>query len=128
VGGVTAALAAGASVILKPAPQVLRIAEVFVEAMREAGVGEDLLQLVNADEDEAGKRLISHSDVESVILTGASETAQLFRSWAPRRSSRRRSPERTPSSSPRQRTRTWPWRIFTSPPSATLVRSAPRPP
>lgn len=85
VGGVTAALAAGAAVILKPAPQVLRIAEVFVEAMREAGVGEDLLQLVNADEDEAGKRLISHPDVESVILTGASETAQLFRSWDPRK-------------------------------------------
>ena len=84
VGGVLAALAAGSAVILKPAPQVLRIAEVFVEAMRDAGVPEDLLQLVNADEADAGKRLISHPDVDSVILTGASETAQLFRGWKPR--------------------------------------------
>ncbi|WP_459612554.1 proline dehydrogenase family protein [Corynebacterium urogenitale] len=84
VGGCLAALAAGGCVILKPAPQVLRIAEVFVECMREAGVGEDLLQLVNADEGDAGKRLISHPDVESVILTGASETAKLFRGWKPK--------------------------------------------
>lgn len=84
VGGCLAALAAGGCVILKPAPQVLRIAEVFVDIMREAGVTEDLLQLVNADEADAGKRLISHPDVESVILTGASETAKLFRGWKPR--------------------------------------------
>ena len=84
VGGCLAALAAGGCVILKPAPQVLRIAEVFVECMREAGVGEDLVQLVNADEADAGKRLVSHPDVESVILTGASETAKLFRGWKPK--------------------------------------------
>lgn len=84
VGGCLAALAAGGCVILKPAPEVLRIAEVFVDIMREAGVTEDLLTLVNADEEDAGKRLISHPDVESVILTGASETAKLFRGWKPK--------------------------------------------
>ncbi|WKD61288.1 Bifunctional protein PutA [Corynebacterium ciconiae DSM 44920] len=83
MGGVFAALAAGSAVIIKPAPQVLRCAEVAVEALREAGIGEDILQLVNADEGEAGKRLISHEDVDSVILTGASDTAKLFRSWKP---------------------------------------------
>ncbi|WP_151528696.1 MULTISPECIES: proline dehydrogenase family protein [Corynebacterium] len=83
MGGVFAALAAGSAVIIKPAPQALRCAEVAVEALREAGIGEDILQLVDADEDEAGKRLIAHEDVESVILTGASDTAELFRSWKP---------------------------------------------
>lgn len=84
VGGCLAALAAGGCVILKPAPEVLRIAEVFVDIMRSAGVTEDHLQLVNADEADAGQRLISHPDVESVILTGASETAKLFRGWKPK--------------------------------------------
>ena len=41
------------------------------------------MQLVRADEGEAGKALISHPDMDSVILTGASETAKLFRSWKP---------------------------------------------
>ncbi|WCZ36089.1 Bifunctional protein PutA [Corynebacterium heidelbergense] len=77
-------LAAGACVLLKPAPQVLRIAEVFVDVLRSAGITEDMLQLVNTDEADAGKRLVSHDNVDSVILTGASETARLFRSWKPR--------------------------------------------
>ncbi|MEJ5927944.1 bifunctional proline dehydrogenase/L-glutamate gamma-semialdehyde dehydrogenase [Corynebacterium sp. H128] len=83
MGGVFAAIAAGARVILKPAPQTLRCAEVAVAALREAGISEDLLQLVNANEAEAGKRLISHEDVDAVVLTGASDTAKLFRSWRP---------------------------------------------
>lgn len=83
VGGCMAALAAGACVIIKPAPQTLRIAEIFVEALRDAGITEDMLQLVNADEGEAGKRLVSHKDIDSVIFTGGSETARLFRSWDP---------------------------------------------
>ncbi|MGO1950035.1 MAG: proline dehydrogenase family protein [Mycobacteriaceae bacterium] len=84
VGGCMAALAAGASVLLKPAPQTLRIAEVFVDALREAGITEDMLQLVNADEGDAGKRLVSHPDIDSVIFTGGSDTARMFRSWDPR--------------------------------------------
>ena len=83
MGGVFAALAAGASVIIKPAPQVVRCTEVAIEILREAGITEDMVQLVNADEAAAGKRLISHPDVDSVILTGAADTARLFRSWKP---------------------------------------------
>lgn len=87
VGGVFAALAAGAAVIIKPAPQVVRVAEVAVALIREgladAGHDPDLVQLVNADEAAAGKRLVSHEDIDSVILTGASDTARLFRSWKP---------------------------------------------
>src|SRR5699024_9183725 len=50
------------------------------------GVDPDLVQFVRADEGDAGQRLISHEDVDHVILTGASETAELFRSWNPRMS------------------------------------------
>lgn len=86
-GGMMAALAAGAAVIIKPAPQVLRIAEVLVDAIRSAlveqGQNPDLVQLVNADEEDAGKALVSHEKIDHVILTGASETAKLFRSWRP---------------------------------------------
>lgn len=87
VGGILAGLAAGAAVIVKPAPQVVRCAEIAVDAihrgMVNAGVDTDLLQLVRADEGEAGKHLLTHEHVDSVILTGASETARLFRSWQP---------------------------------------------
>ncbi len=87
VGGVLAALAAGSAVIIKPAPQVVACAEVAVNAIHRAldahGLDRELVQLVRTDEADAGKRLISHPDVDSVILTGASETAKLFRSWRP---------------------------------------------
>ena len=89
-GGVTAALAAGSAVIIKPAPQTVACAEVMVDAVRRGlerhGVDPDLVQFVRADEGDAGQRLISHEDVDHVILTGASETAELFRSWNPRMS------------------------------------------
>ena len=45
----------------------------------------DVLQLVAPVEGEAGQQLISHPDVERVVLTGAYETAQLFASWDPER-------------------------------------------
>ncbi|MGD7001576.1 bifunctional proline dehydrogenase/L-glutamate gamma-semialdehyde dehydrogenase [Corynebacterium halotolerans] len=87
VGGMLASLAAGSAVIIKPAPQVVRCAEIAVDAIHRgmvaAGVDTELLQLVRADEGEAGERLITHEDVDSIILTGATDTAKLFRSWKP---------------------------------------------
>ena len=87
VGGITAALAAGSAVIIKPAPQVVHCAKVAVDAIRAgleaAGQNPDLVQLVNTDEGEAGKHLISHEKTDAVVLTGASDTGALFRSWKP---------------------------------------------
>lgn len=86
-GGMMAALAAGSAVIIKPAPQVVHCAKVVVEAIHTAleahGWDKDLVQLVFTDEGDAGKTLMSHEDVDNVILTGASDTGQLFRSWRP---------------------------------------------
>lgn len=82
-GGVLAALAAGSGVVFKPAPQARRCAAVVAEALWEAGVPRDVLALVDIDEGGLGQTLLSHPDVDRVILTGAFETAALFRSWRP---------------------------------------------
>lgn len=80
-GGVLAALAAGSGVIIKPAKLAQRSGAVMVEALWEAGIPKDLLALVDIGERELGKQLVSHPTVDRVILTGAYETAQLFRSF-----------------------------------------------
>jgi RHH-type proline utilization regulon transcriptional repressor/proline dehydrogenase/delta 1-pyrroline-5-carboxylate dehydrogenase len=80
-GSVLSALAAGSGVIIKPAHQARRTAAVLIEALWEGGVPRDVLRLVDVEEGELGKQLISHPDVDRVILTGAWETARLFRSW-----------------------------------------------
>ncbi|KDA06889.1 1-pyrroline-5-carboxylate dehydrogenase [Microbacterium sp. CH12i] len=82
-GGVLAALAAGSGVIFKPAPQARRCAAVVAEALWEAGIPRDVLALVDIEEGELGQQLIAHDAVDRVILTGAWETAALFRSWRP---------------------------------------------
>ncbi len=86
-GGVLAALAAGSGVVFKPAPQARRcaavVAEAVWEALDEAGVPRDVLALVDIDEGDLGQQLLSHPDVDRVILTGSWETAALFRSWRP---------------------------------------------
>ncbi|MDQ3156735.1 MAG: bifunctional proline dehydrogenase/L-glutamate gamma-semialdehyde dehydrogenase [Actinomycetota bacterium] len=80
-GSVLAALASGSGVIIKPAHQARRCSAVMVEALWEAGVPRDVLSYATIDEGVLGKALISHSLVDRVILTGAWETAALFRSW-----------------------------------------------
>jgi RHH-type transcriptional regulator, proline utilization regulon repressor / proline dehydrogenase / delta 1-pyrroline-5-carboxylate dehydrogenase len=80
-GSVLAALAAGSAVIIKPAPQSTRSAAVMVEALWEAGIPREVLRFADIDEGALGKQLISHPAVDRVILTGAWETAKLFRSW-----------------------------------------------
>jgi RHH-type proline utilization regulon transcriptional repressor/proline dehydrogenase/delta 1-pyrroline-5-carboxylate dehydrogenase len=80
-GSTLAALAAGSSVVVKPAGQAKRCGAVMVEALWEAGVPRDVLRLVDVDEGDLGRHLVSHPSVDRVILTGAFETAALFRSW-----------------------------------------------
>jgi RHH-type proline utilization regulon transcriptional repressor/proline dehydrogenase/delta 1-pyrroline-5-carboxylate dehydrogenase len=83
LGGVLAALAAGSAVVVKPAAPTRRCAEVGVVALHAAGIPREVLQLVHTDESDAGRRLVTHPAVEAVVLTGATETARLFRSWRP---------------------------------------------
>jgi RHH-type proline utilization regulon transcriptional repressor/proline dehydrogenase/delta 1-pyrroline-5-carboxylate dehydrogenase len=78
-GGVLAALAAGSGVIIKPATVAQRTGAVLVEALWEAGVPRDLLALVDLPDRTLGNRLLADPRVDRVILTGAYETAKLFR-------------------------------------------------
>lgn len=82
-GGVLAALAAGNAVVLKPAPEVVEVAYELACQLWRAGVPRELLQFVACPDNEVGRRLITHEGVDLVILTGALDTAQLFRSWKP---------------------------------------------
>ncbi|MFS0894304.1 proline dehydrogenase family protein [Microbacterium sp. 179-I 3D3 NHS] len=80
-GGVLAALAAGSGVVFKPAPQARRCAAVVAEALWQAGVPRAVLALVDIEEGDLGRALITHPSIDRVILTGAWDTAALFRSW-----------------------------------------------
>lgn len=77
-GGVLAALMAGNSVILKPAPETPLAAWLLVQCFWDAGVPREVLQFLPCDEEPVGSRLISDSRVASVVLTGATATARLF--------------------------------------------------
>jgi RHH-type proline utilization regulon transcriptional repressor/proline dehydrogenase/delta 1-pyrroline-5-carboxylate dehydrogenase len=82
-GSVLAALAAGSAVVIKPAPQAKRSAAVMVEALWEGGIPREVLRLADVDEGDLGRRLMSDERVDRLILTGAYDTAALFRSWRP---------------------------------------------
>ena len=84
-GGMLAAVAAGSAVVIKPAPPVPGCSEIAVEAIHAAMAAHDIptetIQIVRAEEDGAGQRLVAHPDVDRVILTGGYETSRLFTAW-----------------------------------------------
>ena len=82
-GGILAALMAGNSVILKPAPETVLVAWHLVNAMWDAGVPKNVLQFVPTTDDAVGQSLVTDTRIDAVILTGAYETAQLFLGWKP---------------------------------------------
>jgi RHH-type proline utilization regulon transcriptional repressor/proline dehydrogenase/delta 1-pyrroline-5-carboxylate dehydrogenase len=83
LGGVLAALSAGNSVIFKPAPESVAVAWSAVNHLWQAGVPKEVLHFVPTRDDDNGKYLITHDEVNAVILTGGFETARLFLSWDP---------------------------------------------
>lgn len=80
-GSTISALAAGSSVIIKPASQAARVGASMVQALWDAGVPKDVLQLVFVAERDLGRELVSDPRVDRLILTGGYETAELFRSF-----------------------------------------------
>jgi RHH-type proline utilization regulon transcriptional repressor/proline dehydrogenase/delta 1-pyrroline-5-carboxylate dehydrogenase len=74
-GGVAAALAAGNPVILKPASDAVLVAWELCQCFWRAGVSKHALQLLPCAGGEEGRRLVSHPEVNAVILTGGTETA-----------------------------------------------------
>jgi gamma-glutamyl-gamma-aminobutyraldehyde dehydrogenase len=76
------ALAAGNTVILKPAEQAplscLRLAELFMEAGAPPGV----LNVINGVGEITGKALALHNDVDKVTFTGSTEVGKLMLQYA----------------------------------------------
>lgn len=83
LGGVIAALLAGNTVILKPAPETPWVACLAVQFCHEVGIPRDVLQFLPCD-DQLASQLILDPRVSAVILTGATSTAQLFLKMRPR--------------------------------------------
>ncbi len=74
-GGVAAALAAGNTVILKPAPETVGTAYELCRCFWDAGVSRRTLQLVFGTNEEAATHLATHRGVDSVVFTGGTATA-----------------------------------------------------
>jgi RHH-type proline utilization regulon transcriptional repressor/proline dehydrogenase/delta 1-pyrroline-5-carboxylate dehydrogenase len=74
-GGVAAALAAGNTVILKPASDTVLTAWQLCQCFWQGGVPAEALQLVPCPGGEVGSYLAAHEKVDTVILTGGTATA-----------------------------------------------------
>lgn len=82
-GGVAAALAAGNTVILKPASDAVLPAYVLCQCFWRAGISKRVLQFAPCSGSGAGQTLVTHDDVDVVILTGGTETALSMLSHKP---------------------------------------------
>jgi len=78
LGQVTAALAAGNTVIAKPAEQTSLIASRAIELMLEAGIPGSAIQLLPGDGATVGAPLTSDPRIAGVAFTGSTETARLI--------------------------------------------------
>ncbi len=75
LGQIAAALAAGNTVVAKPAPQTPRIAARAVELAHEAGIPADALVLVTGGPD-VGAALVRDVRIDGVAFTGSTATAK----------------------------------------------------
>ncbi len=75
LGGVTASLAAGNTVIIKPASSAVLCAYEVCRCFWEAGVSQNTLQFVPCPGALANDHLIKNTDIDFVILTGGESTA-----------------------------------------------------
>jgi len=85
-GQIAAALAAGNTVLAKPAEQTPRIAAAAVLLFKQAGLPHDVLHLLPGPGETVGTALITHPDLSGVAFTGGTDTAQAInRSLAARK-------------------------------------------
>ena len=73
-GGIVASLAAGNTVIFKPASDAVLVAWVLCEAFWRAGISRNVLQFVPCSGGSTGAHLVGHPELDYVILTGGTET------------------------------------------------------
>ncbi len=78
MGQVAAALAAGNTVLAKPAEQTPLIAAQAVRILREAGVPAGTVQLLPGDGETVGAALVADARTRAVMFTGSTEVARLI--------------------------------------------------
>jgi len=83
LGGVVAALVTGNTVIFKPAPEAVLTGWHVAKALYDAGIPKDILQFISCEDNPEGSMLVSDKRIKACILTGATETAQLFMKMNP---------------------------------------------
>ncbi len=75
---VAPALAAGCTVVLKPAEFTPLTALCFAEIARDAGLPAGVLNVVTGDGD-TGKALVAHKDLDKLAFTGSTEVGKIIR-------------------------------------------------
>jgi aldehyde dehydrogenase (NAD+) len=75
---VAPALAAGNTVVLKPAEFTPLTALLFAEIAAEAGIPAGVLNIVTGD-GETGKLIVEHRDVDKIAFTGSTEVGRIIR-------------------------------------------------
>lgn len=78
IGQVSAALAAGNTVLAKPAEQTPGIAALAVHALWQAGVPRAAVQLLPGPGRKVGMQLVRDARVQAVMFTGSTETAKVL--------------------------------------------------
>nr|WP_180039782.1 trifunctional transcriptional regulator/proline dehydrogenase/L-glutamate gamma-semialdehyde dehydrogenase [Acinetobacter sp. YH12100] len=77
-GQISAALVAGNTVIAKPAEQTPLIAAQAVQILWEAGIPQDVLQLLPGQGESIGAQLSADSRIQGIMFTGSTEVAQIL--------------------------------------------------
>jgi RHH-type proline utilization regulon transcriptional repressor/proline dehydrogenase/delta 1-pyrroline-5-carboxylate dehydrogenase len=80
IGQTAAALAAGNTVIAKPAEQTPRVGLRAIEILRESGVPADAVHCVPGDGESVGAPLVRDARIAGVAFTGSDETARRIHS------------------------------------------------
>lgn len=78
IGQITAALAAGNTVIAKPAEQTSLIAYRAIELLLETGIPVGVIQLLPGCGVDIGQQLLSDQRIAGVVFTGSTPTAQII--------------------------------------------------
>jgi RHH-type proline utilization regulon transcriptional repressor/proline dehydrogenase/delta 1-pyrroline-5-carboxylate dehydrogenase len=73
-GGIVASLAAGNTVIFKPSSDAVLVAWILCQCFWKAGFSRNVLQFLPCSGGSIGKKLITHPDIDYIILTGGTET------------------------------------------------------
>ncbi|WP_180049493.1 trifunctional transcriptional regulator/proline dehydrogenase/L-glutamate gamma-semialdehyde dehydrogenase [Acinetobacter sp. YH12105] len=77
-GQISAALVAGNTVIAKPAEQTPLIAAQAVQILWEAGIPQDVLQLLPGQGESIGAQLSADSRIQGIMFTGSTEVAHIL--------------------------------------------------